>query len=259
MKITLNQQNLKQALSLTEKVITKNTSLPILSNVLLKTDNGILRIIATNLEIAISTSVGVKIDEVGEITVPARIFTDFINNTTDEKITLTTKNNILHVQTEHYKTQILGLDPKDFPIIPKIKNIVIASVSSKSLKTALVAVMDSVALSDTRPELSGVYFQIKNNQIVLASTDSFRLTEVSILAKTSEQVNIILPRTTAAELLRICGDGTSDFQIKHADNQVSFYNNDVELVSRIIDGNYPPYKNVIPEKSISSVLIKRGA
>ncbi len=257
MQVTVSQQNLKTAVGLTEKVVAKNTSLPILNNILIKTEGGMLRFSATNLEIGITTVIGVKIEEAGEITVPARIFNDFISNTSDERITLTTKNNTLFIQTDHYKTHILGLDSKDFPIIPKIKNNPVAIVSARDIKNAFVSVLDSVALSDARPELAGVYMQTKNNNITIASTDSFRLTEVVIPAKTTENTVVILPRNTVAELIRVCGDMAGDIEIKYADNQIVFCNNDVELVSRVIDGNYPPYKNVIPEKSISSVLIKK--
>ena len=121
MKITANYKNLTKAVSVVEKVVSRNPSLPILNNILLKTENGRLKISATNLEVGINYFLGAKIDETGEIAVPARIFSDFINSLNEDKITLTTKNTILNINTDKYKTQILGFDPKEFPIIPKIK------------------------------------------------------------------------------------------------------------------------------------------
>src|SRR3989344_9156196 len=112
MKLIVNQKNLKRAISLVEKVVSKNTSLPILGNILIKTENGRLRLSATNLELGINTLIGVKIEEVGEITVPARIFSDFINTVQDEEIILVTKNNTLTINAAQYKTSILGFDPK---------------------------------------------------------------------------------------------------------------------------------------------------
>ena len=155
MKITINQKNLLKALAATERIISRNPSLPILNNILLKTENGRLKIAATNLEIGINYYIGAKIDETGEIAVPARIFSDFISNLGEEKITLITKNNILSLSTSKYKTQILGLDPKDFPIIPKIKGDNFSIIPAKVLKNSLTAVFDSVAISEARPELSG--------------------------------------------------------------------------------------------------------
>ncbi len=258
MKLVVNQKNLKKAVGLVEKVVSKNTSLPILGNILLKTENGRLRLSATNLELGINTLIGVKIEEVGEIAIPARIFSDFINTVQDEKVTVVTKNNTLTISAEHYKTSILGFDSKDFPIIPKIKSEPVVSMPASMLKNALVKVLDSMAVSETRPELAGVFMQIKDKQGILVSTDIFRLSEVTIPVAASESVSIILPRNTVMELVRVCTDISGDVQIKYADNQVAFIVEDIELVSRVVDGTYPPYKNVIPDKFISRALIKRS-
>src|SRR3989344_1932406 len=120
MKITVSQKNLKKALSLVEKAVSRNASLPILNNILLKTENGRLKLSATNLEIGINYIIGAKIEEVGQIAVPGKIISDFIGNINDEKIVLSVKNNILSINSDKYKTQLLGFDAKDFPIIPKI-------------------------------------------------------------------------------------------------------------------------------------------
>ena len=177
MKITTNHKNLTKIISVIERVISRNPSLPILNNILLKTENGRLKLIATNLEIGISGLLGAKVEETGEIAVPAKIFSDFVNNTGEEKITLTTKNNILTINTEKYKTQILGFDTKDFPIIPKIKKEIFSTIPSKILKSGLNSVFDSVAVSETRPELAGVFIQFNDKQLIFSSTDSFRLSE----------------------------------------------------------------------------------
>lgn len=257
MKLIVNQKNIRRALSLVEKIVSKNTSLPILNNILLKTENGRLRISATNLELGINTLVGVKIEEVGEIAVPVRIFSDFINAVQDEKITLITKNNTLHISAEHYKTKILGFDPKDFPIIPKIKSDPVSTVPSQTLKNNLLKVLDSMAVSEARPELAGVLTQFQENQAIFVSTDIFRLTEVSFSAHSKGNTSMILPRATVTELIRVCNETSGDIQILYADNQVAFVAEDIELVSRVIDSTYPPYKNVIPEKFVSRVLIKK--
>ena len=257
MKIIVNQKNLKKAVGLVEKVVSKNLSLPILGNILIKTENARLRLSATNLELGVNALIGVKIEEVGEITVPARIFSDFINAVQDEKITLVTKNNILTINSEHYKTSILGFDSKDFPIIPKIKSETIVSIPANVLKGSLIKVLDSMAVSETRPELAGILIQIKENQCVFVSTDVFRLSEVTIPVSASSPVSIIVPRNTVAEIVRMCSDIEGDIQIKYTDNQVAFIADDTELISRVVDGTYPPYKNIIPEKFISRVLIKR--
>ena len=257
MKVIVNQKNLKQAVLVTEKIVSRNASLPILSNILIKTENGRVRLSATNLEIGIHVFIGAKINEVGEITVPARIFSDFVSAVSSEKINLSTKNNILSISSDEYKTQILGSDSKDFPIIPKLKTDPIAAIKAADLKNGLISVSDSIATSETRPELAGVFLGVKNNTATLASTDGFRLGEIVVPIKNKEPLSVILPRSTVAELIRVCSDFGGCITIRSADNQISFSNEDSELVSRVVDGNYPDYQKVIPERSLSKVLVKK--
>lgn len=257
MRIITSLKNLSQALIITERIILKSPTLPILNNILIKIENGRLKISATNLEIGINYSLGVKVEESGEIAVPARIFSDFIKNLEGDKISLTTKNNILSINTEKYKTQILGFSPKDFPIIPKIREDALFSISSKILKSAFGTVLDSMAISETRPELSGAYVQFDLNKFTLAATDSFRLVEKVIELKQKNNLSFILPRGTVMELIRVLGELNEDIFVKYGDNQISFCTDDLELVSRLIDGNYPDYKKVIPEKYLSQVLVKK--
>jgi len=257
MKAIVHQKNLKKALSLVEKVVSKNASLPILNNILFKTENGRLKVSATNLEIGINYSIGAKIEEVGQIAVPARIISDFISNIVDDKVLLTTRNNILSINSERYKTQILGFDAKDFPIIPKIKSKSLATIPTKLLRNSFLTVLDSVAVSETRPELAGVFIDFNNDKIVFAATDSFRLTEKSVDFKNIQKQSFILTRNTVIELIRITNELDGDLTFNISDSQVSFSNDDFEMVSRIVDGNYPDYKKIIPEKFVSKVLVRK--
>lgn len=257
MKITINHKNLIKIVSIIERIVSRNPSLPILNNIVLKTENGRLKLIATNLEIGISGLLGAKVEENGEIAVPARIFSDFISNLREEKITLTTKNNILTINTEKYKTQILGFDTKDFPIIPKVKEGISYTIPSKILKSGLSSVFDSVAISETRPELAGVFVQFNEKQLIFSSTDSFRLTERIIELKNKNSNSFIIPRSTVLELVRLLSDVNEDVLVKYDDNQISFSTESIEIVSRLINGNYPDYKRVIPDKYISRLLVKK--
>lgn len=257
MKIIVNQKNFKKALTLVEKVVSKNQSLPILNNILLKTENGRLKVSATNLEIGINYLVGAKIEEVGQIAVPAKIISDFIGNIIDDKVSLTTRNNILNINSERYKTQILGFDAKDFPIIPKIRSKPLVIIPAKLVRNSLLSVLDSVAISETRPELAGVFMDFNNDKIIFAATDSFRLAEKRVDFKNIQKQSFILPRNTVIELIRVASELEGDLAFNASDNQISFSNDDFEIVSRIVDGNYPDYKKVIPEKFISKVLVRK--
>ncbi|MDX1372078.1 MAG: DNA polymerase III subunit beta, partial [Nitrososphaeraceae archaeon] len=177
MRITVVQKNFQKALAVTERIISKNISLPILHNVLLKTENNKLKVSSTNLEVGINYLIGAKVEEKGEIAIPARILSDLISNIQDEKVTLQTKGKILNINSKSYKTQIIGFDTKEFPIIPSLKEKPTISLPAPLLKNSLMSVIDSASLVETRPELAGIYMKFGNNDIQLASTDSFRLCE----------------------------------------------------------------------------------
>lgn len=257
MRVTINHKNFRKAVGMVEKIVSNNHSLPILNNILIKTENGRLRLSSTNLEIGINYTIGSKVDEIGEIAIPARVMSGFINNVLDEKINLQTKNNILFINSNRYKTQILGFDSKDFPIIPKLENEPTTKISPQNLKNLLYSVYDSIAISETRPELSGIFADFSDKKITFAATDSFRLSEISVEAKNFGHHSVIIPRNTIIELIRISGEIEGDIEVKIGDNQISFSNEDLEIVSRLIDGNYPDYKKVIPTKFISKALIDK--
>ncbi len=258
MKLTTQQKNLRQALHRVEKIISRNVALPILYNVLLKTENGRLKIAATNLEVGITTWIGAKIDETGEIAIPARVLSDFVNIVSEDTVTLTTKNNSVFINSAAYKTQILGHDTHEYPIIPKIKSDPLCTLPVAALRAALTATADSIAISETRPELAGLFFSFLGGEIVFSATDSFRLVEKKVNFPHTQRQTVIIPRNTVLELLHLTGELEGELEIRVGDNQISFTNNEVELISRLIDGVYPDYTKVIPEKIISKALISRN-
>ncbi len=258
MNIIINQKRFLTALRVVEKVVSKNTSLPILNAVLLKTDNGSLKLSATNLEIGINYWIGAKIDKEGEVAIPVRIFSDFISNITDEKIKVTADKNVVAINSEHYKTQILGMDTKDFPIIPKIKKDNSFKINTQLLKNSLTSVLDSASLSEARPELSGVYVNVVDNKIEFAATDSFRLSERIAPLKESFNKSFIIPRNTVIEVIRVVENIDGDINVSVSENQIFVYGQDFELISRLIDGRYPEYKKIIPDKFISLARLEKS-
>ena len=261
MNLIINQRKLISAVKMVERIVSKNISLPILNTILLKTDNGRLKLSATNLEIGINYWLGAKINEDGEVAVPARIFSDFISNITDEKLSLTVKKNIITINSDHYKTQILGMETKDFPIIPKIKKEISFKINSQSLKTALISVLDSAALSETRPEISGIYVNISSKNAEFAATDGCRLSEKIIRLIDGKEKTFILPRNTAIEVVRIAESAENienDLSLAVSDNQILFYGDDFEIISRLIDGHYPEYKRVIPDKFTALAKVNKS-
>ena len=257
MNIIINQKKLSQAVKNAERIISRNSSLPILQTLLLRAEKESLKVSATNLEIGVNYYVGAKINEPGIISVPAKIFSDFISNVQDEKLEISTKGNVMNINSDKYKTQILCFNADDFPIIPQNKNKETLKIKQDILKKSLLNVIDSASLSDTRPELNGVYINFENNKLILAATDSYRLAENITEIVNLVERTLIMPRNTALELIRALDDSQTDISLSFSDNQIFIGNDNFEMISRLIDGKFPDYKNLIPDKFISLARVQK--
>ncbi|MDP3954150.1 MAG: DNA polymerase III subunit beta [bacterium] len=252
MHIIINLQKLNTAIKNVERIVSKNISLPILNTILIKTEKGGARLSATNLELGLNYWVGAKIEKEGEIAVPARIISSFLSNINDEKITLIAENNTLKISSDYYKTKVLCFDTKDFPIIPKVKRENIIKINSLTLKNGLLSVIDSTLMSETRPELAGIYININGNKIEFAATDSFRLSEkITSIGTNNLKKQFIIPKNTSIEIIRLMDGSEGDVNLTVSDNQIVIFNEDFELISRLVDGHYPDYKKIIPDKTVS--------
>ena len=258
MNIIINQSNLQTALRAVERLVAKNISLPILNTIRLKTETGRLELSATNLEMGINYWVPAKINQAGEVAVPARVFSDFITNIPDEKLAISTDQNIITVSSNRHQTQILGLDSKEFPLMPKTKKTDAITIPGPLLRSAIANVIDCVATSETRPELSGIFINISPKKTEFAATDSFRLAEKIVDFGHTDERSIILPRAAALELMRLSEENGGELRLTLAENQIFAHGENFEFVSRLIDGRYPDYKKIIPEKFISLAKVSKN-
>lgn len=257
MKLQVTQQNLAKALNSVARVATGRNTLPILSNVLLKTVNNRLSIAATNLDIAITHFIGAKIEKTGSITVPARLMQDFISSLPDSVLKLELSDYKLHITTEKYESTINGINAEEFPVMPAISGGSNWKVPVKEFKKVLSQVVLAASADDARPILTGVYFHSKSNELVAVATDSYRLAEYRF-AKSKNQGNFLVPATAATDLLRIINDNAKAVVVTHDDQQVLFEVDDVSLVARLIEGNYPDYRKLIPTKFATIAKLKRA-
>ncbi len=269
MNITCLKENLKESLDNALRIVKYNSTLPILNNFLLTTDKGRLKISSTDLEIGFTSWVSSKILKDGSITVPAQLLSQFVSNLPNKNINLEVKDQKLYLNCDNINASISGLSSDDFPIIPKVKNTSLLIINSKILKESLGSVVNSAALSSTRPEISSVYFRIEPDKIKFISTDSFRLSHKTLFL-TSEELknkikmdylksqNIIIPLRTASELLRILGDKNIDVKIDIDQNQILFDFGDAHLISRLIEGDYPDYEAIIPKTSETSCYLLKN-
>lgn len=257
MKLQVTQENLNKALANVARIANSRTTLPILSNVLLKTVNNRLSIAATNLDIAITHYVGAKVAQEGSITVPARLMQDFVSSLPSGTISLELEDHKLHVTADQYQSTINGVSAEDFPVMPAITDGNNWSLPAQTLKKGLQQVVLAASNDESRPLLTGVYFHTDKEDLFLAATDSYRLAEKQ-LSKTKQVTNLLVPASAMQDLLRVLGDNDETVEITNDEQQVLFKVNDVELVTRLIEGAYPDYKRLIPAQFATKATIKKS-
>jgi len=262
MKIIIIKDNLKNALNVVNEASGENLNLPILKNVLLETENGKIKVTATNLEIAISSFVSGKVIEDGKAAIPLSMFLNILNNLPSERLNIELKKNILEIKTDNYEATVQCLPVEEFPIIPKIKNKTgELEIKSEVLKEGLSCVLSAAQFSDLRPELNSVLFNFSVDDFKITATDSFRLAEKTIpssqLKAVADQIfKILIPLKTAQKLIRILKEEDL-LNISHDGSQVLFTTASFEFISRLIEGNFPEYEHLIPKKFDSEVLIEK--
>lgn len=257
MKLQVTQENLSRALNTVARVASNRGTLPILSNVLLKTVNNRLSIAATNLDIAITHYIGSKQTKEGSITVPARLMQDFVSSLPSGIIELKLEDHKLNITTDKYQSTINGISADDFPVMPAIEGGQTWTIPGKTLKQGLQQVIVAASNDEARPVLTGVYFHTHNGKLYAVATDSYRLAEKELM-KAPGEVSLLIPASSMQDLLRILGDYEEDVEVTHDDQQVLFRAGDVELVARLIEGNYPDYRKLIPDKFTTSATLKRS-
>ena len=268
MKLICTQENLNKALNIVGKIINKNTTLPILNNILLKTEKGRLKLSSTNLELGINYWVGGKIEEEGEITVPTKLFANFISNLPNSNVEIKLKGDVLNIKCDKYKTNIKGLSAKEYPLIPKIEAEPVFKINSSDFKQALIQVLPAISNSESRIEITGVFLDLSKldkNKITLVTTDSYRLAEKTLILK-EENVNkealslagnissVIIPKNAIQELIRDLDD-ESLLEVVISENQILFKFNNANMISRLLEGKYPDYKQIIPNKFETEAVV----
>ena len=257
MKVQVTQENLSAALQSVSRVASRNTTLPILANILIRTSKNRLLLSATNLELAISEYVGAKVEREGDITVPARLISEFVQNLPSGTVTLTAEDNSLHIATKNYTSTIHGISAIDFPSIPNIIGDPSAIISGNVLKEAISQVTGAASSDETRPVLTGVMMKLNDSTIKLAATDSYRLAERVVEGiQTTKEVQAIVPARSLQELNRLL-NGNEKVAIYIDEGQMKCVAEERELISRLVDGNYPAYEQLIPASSDTSFEVNR--
>jgi DNA polymerase-3 subunit beta len=271
MKLTILQKNLHQGISTVGHIATKNANLPILNNILVSVKDGLITLAATNLEIGITKQIRGKADKDGEITVDAKIFGDYVALLPNEKVEIQLDKKDLKINCQQFNTTIKGQEAQDFPIIPQVDKKLGLGLSVASLKNALSQILFAINPNDNRLELTGVLFDIKDKKINLVATDSFRLakTELDFSLESgqidSDGLKIIVPLKTMQEVSRIINSSTDELSggaeqlnLFLSENQALFVYQGTAIVSRLIEGHYPDYEQVLPVNFKTETTVDRS-
>jgi DNA polymerase-3 subunit beta len=260
MKLSCLQENLNKGLGVVGRAVATRTTLPITNNVLLATDESRLKLVATNLEMAMTHWIGAKVEEEGAITVPARLITEFVNSLpTGEKIDMKLTGKTLELRCARYEARISGTDAKDFPPIPKLDEGITTSVEIEALRQGISQVVFAAATDESRPVLTGVDLQIEGSLLTMAAADGFRLAVYKLpLAKAvGQKIEVIVPSRTLNELNRLIGDDEESVEVTvNPTKSLSIFKlKKTQLVSQLVQGSFPRYGQLIPASAAAKATV----
>jgi DNA polymerase-3 subunit beta len=265
MKVTVLQENLARGLSVVSRAVSPRSTLPVLSNILIATDEGRLRLSATNLELGITCWIAARIDENGSTTVPARTFADLVNALTGDQVQLTldVKTQNLHVRGGTSNNDIKCIDAQEFPPSPPPEKDGAVPLNVVDFKEMIQQVAFAASTDEARPVLMGVLMNVDKDNVTMVAADGFRLSvrKAQLSHPAPRPINVIIPARALNELARVASDGEEQIYMVVPKNrgQVLFRVKDVEVVSQLIDGTFPDYQQIIPRSYKSRTLISTAA
>ena len=261
MRVTVLQENLARGLGIVSRAVSPRSTLPVLANILIASDEGRLRLSATNLELGITAWINAKVEEEGSTTVPARTFSDLVNTLPGDQVELKleSETQTLHIKSGASNNDVKGIDAQEFPplAVPDMEGAIQLNVVD--FKEMIHQVAFAASNDEARPVLMGVLVTVTGDQIVMASADGFRLSvrKATLSAAVAEPIHAIIPARALNELARIAGDGNDMVSMvaPKGRGQVIFRVKDAELVSQLIDGSFPDYEQIIPRSYKSRTLV----
>jgi DNA polymerase-3 subunit beta len=270
MKISCLQENLARGLATVGRAVATRSTLPVLSNILLESDEGRLRLAATNLEIGVNCWIGARVEEEGRITVPARLLTEFVNSLPPGQIDmeLTERTQTLNLKCARYEANIKGIDATEFPDVPTAESIggqgqaqqpMLLHLDAEAFRRMIDQAVFAAATDESRPILTGVLAQFHQGGLTLAAADGFRLavSSADVGADLDKVSNVIIPARALAELNRVSGDQEDPIEliITPQRNQVLFHLANTDLVSQLIEGNFPDYNQIVPKSHTTRTVV----
>ncbi|MGZ8514850.1 MAG: DNA polymerase III subunit beta [Candidatus Limnocylindrales bacterium] len=262
MKLSVMQENLARGLSVVSRAVSNRSTLPVLANVLLKTEDAGLKLTATNLEIGITYWVPGKIESDGATTVPAKLLTDLVNSLpAGDRVDLTLQaGDTLHLRCGRFETHVKGIDADEFPAIGAAGERPTTRIAQSALRRALAETVFAAASDEARPILTGVLARFEGDQLTLAAADNYRIAVKTIpILDAVPETSVVIPARALVELARVLADVEDPVEIVLAAgrNQVMFHLDGIDLVSRLIDGQFPNYQQVVPQTHTTRAVLDR--
>lgn len=259
MKVSCNQSSLAKQLGIVGRLVSGKPGLPILANVLVETEDSKLKLTATDLEMGVHTWIGAEVKEEGVITIPAKTFSEFVNTLPSEKVDIQMTKQILKVKTKNNSAQFNTLPSDDFPKVPTVDDgELLFVVDPGVIADAVNKVSVAAASDDSRPVLTGIKIEVEGKDLTMVSVDGFRLARkfIKLEKESKDNIDLLVPSRSMQELSRVISDLHEDGDGKKKDNvevyllkgknQIGFRYKEVDLTSRLIDGQFPEYKQIIP-------------
>ncbi len=261
MKVSCLQENLARGLAIVSRAVATRSTLPVLNNILLSAEQGRLKLAATNLELAITCWIGAKVDEEGATTLPARVLNDFVNSMPPERIemNLNVKTQTLHLKCARYNANIKGIDAQEFPIIPTVGDGKRVALEASTLREMIEQTTFAAATDESRPVLTGVLAKFEKDRVTFAAADGYRLSvRYATLSEPLEApLSVIIPARALQELARVSGDQEDPIIIAVTENQsqVLFQLTNIEIVSQLIEGQFPDFTRIIPTSYVTRTVV----
>lgn len=261
MKISALQENLNKGLSVVQRAVPARSTLPQATHVLLASDQGRLKLVATDLMIAITCWIGAQVEEEGAVTVPARLLTDFVSSLPNERVdlSLTARGKQLHLTCARNEATMAGMDAADFPPVPSVSDGLSLKLDPKTLRRAIGQVQFAAAADDTRPVLTGIHTLAEGRELTLAAADGFRLAvhKLPLDQDVAEKIEVIIPARALREIERLIAEEEDPVEMAFnaGHSQVIFRMKTVELVATLIQGTFPNYSQLIPQAYTTKTTI----
>ncbi|MBR3169090.1 DNA polymerase III subunit beta [Candidatus Saccharibacteria bacterium] len=252
MEIEVSSEKLSKALNNVSRIATSKVTLPVLNNVLIKVENKKVSLVTTNLDMAIIDFLPVSNSKDGSITVPAKLLADFVSNLPKgETIKISTKDDKITITSGKYSSIINGTPADDFPELPEINEdkAVVFQIGTDEFKQSLNQVIVTTSNDLNRPALTGVHFYTSEKSLFIAATDGYRLAKKKLIKNVQSEIKVTIPANTLQEVIHSIDDNMEEIEISFNDDLIRFRLGEIEIISKIIDAEYPNIDNLIPKST----------